>query len=98
MGVGMRMGRGMIMCVVAMRVRFRMLLGMIMLVVMLIIRDVDIKFHARNATLKASREVKVVAVQVKLVQFAFELMRANPQVHQSADEHIAADTSEKIEV
>jgi len=42
--------------------------------------------------------MQVIAIETKLTQFAFQLVRVDAEINQRADEHIAADTAEDIQI
>ena len=70
MGVGMRMP-----------VRVLWLVLVIVIVTMLVIvREVNIKFHALNTHLLPSRKVKVITLHAEFAQLALELCGIHPEV------------------
>ena len=76
--------------------------GMFMLVVVMlvlvIVREVHIKFHAADASLVTTRKMQVIAIEVELGQFAFQLGCIDAQIHQRANKHIAADTAKEVQI
>src|SRR5678809_6084 len=58
----------------------------------------DIKLDALDAALVASCELEVVTLQVELFQFVFELPRVDAQIHERANEHVAADAAKEIQI
>ena len=75
---------------------------MVMLVVVrvmgVIACQVHVEFCAGNAGLFLARAVKMVAFEFQFGQFLLQFMRIDAQIDQRADEHIAADAAEEIEV
>jgi hypothetical protein len=59
---------------------------------------VNIKFDAFDLATFGAMRVEVVAVQGKFGEFFFELVKVNAQINHGANEHVAADAAENIEV
>ena len=70
---------------------------MVMMVVMLM-RDVDIKLHTGNGGLLLARNVKVIAVELELLQFTLELVRIHAEINQCGDEHVAGNAADEVEI
>jgi len=73
----------------------------IMLLPMMVIAgagQMDIKLHAGDAGFLFARDVKMIAAEFQLLQLALQLARIRTEVNQRADEHVAADAAENIEV
>ena len=97
-----------------MRVRVRRLkvmfvrVSMVMLVVVVVImilamnaqirREVDVKLCAGDAALGGAGDVEVIAAQPEFGQPGFQLLRIEAEVKQSAEEHVAADAADQVEV
>ena len=62
--------------------------------------SLEMNEELRTGNLSAFRaiHVKVVAGQSQLLQFSIQLMRVEPEVHQSAEKHVATDTAKNIEI
>src|SRR5262245_24647146 len=45
-----------------------------------------------------ARDMKMIAVEAELLQFPPELVKIDAKVEQSADEHVAADAAENIQI
>ena len=60
--------------------------------------QMDIKLHALDAGFLLARDVEVVAAEFQLLQLTFQLVRIRAEVNQRADEHVAADAAEYIEI
>ena len=58
----------------------------------------DIELHAVDAGFLFARDVKMIAVELQLLQLALQLARVRAQVNQRADEHVAADAAENVEI
>ena len=72
---------------------------MFVLVMMFVgIGQMDIKLHAGDAGFLLARDVEVVAVEFQLLQLALQLAAIRAEVNQRADEHVAADAAENIEI
>ena len=67
-------------------------------VVIVVVREVDIELHAGDAGFLLARNVEVIAVELEFLQLAFQLARVHAEVEQRADEHVAADAAEDVEV
>lgn len=60
--------------------------------------EVNIELGPHDGRFGFASGVEVVAVQFEFAQFAFEGLGIDAEVDQGADEHIAADAAEDIEV
>src|ERR1044072_4582870 len=101
MGVLMRVSMPMfvvVMLVVVIMPVFMFSMIVVMMVMVVLMRQVHVKLHAFDASLLFARHVQVIAIEFKLFQLAFQLARIHPQVNQRANEHIAADATENVEV
>ena len=79
-------------------VMMRVSMVMVVLVVMLILQ-MNIKFHAIDSRFFPARDVpQVVTIHAQFFQLVLELVRVHAQIQQRADEHVAADAAEDIEV
>ena len=67
-------------------------------VVMIVIMRVHVELHSFDAGLLFASGVQVVFEKMQLRQFVFELFERHAQVQQRADEHVAADAAEDIEI
>ena len=79
-----------------MRMRMAMRAGFAM--VMLVIFQMHIEFDTAYLCLLAAGGVKMVTLEPELFQFAAEPVGVHAQINECADEHIAADAAEDIEV
>ncbi len=66
--------------------------------VVIIVCEMDVKLHAFDGGLVLARDMEVIAVELEFAEFVFEFVRVHPQVNQGADEHVAADAAEDVEV
>jgi hypothetical protein len=67
--------------------------------VIMVMSQMNVEFRALNRLLCGATHVNVkFVVQTKLGQLGFQLLRVHPQVDQSANEHVAADAAENIEI
>lgn len=84
-------------------VPMRMAMGMVIIVrmgmsVFIVIVSMDVEFHTFDAALVLSFRVQMEVMEVQLGEFALELLEGDAEVKQRADEHIAADATEDIQV
>src|SRR5664280_2205825 len=78
---------------------FVMLMAVIVrMLVVRLRREVDVKFHTGDGGFLLARDVEVIAVELELFQFAFELARIHAEVDQRGDEHVASDAAEDVEI
>ena len=63
-----------------------------------LVRQMDIKFDAFDLGFMAARPMQVIAFKTQFSELTLELMEINPEVEQRADQHIAADSAENIEI
>ena len=66
--------------------------------VFMFVRQMNVKLHPFNLGLLFSRGVKVVTVQMQLFEFVLQSMKIDAEIEHRADEHVAADAAENIEV
>ena len=64
----------------------------------LVVGQMGIKLHAGDAGFLFARDVKMIAAEFQLLQLALKLARIRAEVNQRADEHVAADAAENVEV
>jgi hypothetical protein len=106
--MGVTMSVIVLMCVsVSVGVRMAMisLLFMMMIVVVLVLMivvvimgKVHIEFHPFNGALRFARSMQMIFMQPKLLQLVLQGFEGDTQVEHSADEHVAANAAENIEV
>jgi hypothetical protein len=76
-----------------------MVMGMFVRVVMIVIVfDVHIELHAVDPGLLPAGNVEVITVEPEFLQFLLELADLDAQVDQRAEEHVAADAAEQVEI
>ena len=75
---------------------FAVLMLMVALVAFLF--HMHIEFRPGDVRALLARGMKVVAFQPELRQLMLELMKVHAHIEQRADEHVAADAAENIEV
>lgn len=81
----------------AVMVRMRVGVTGFMLVTMRV-REMHVKLHPFDGGLVLARDVEMVAVELELAEFAFEFVRVHAQINQRANEHVAADAAENVEI
>ena len=77
---------------------FMIVVGIVMVSVVMFVRQMHVELHAFDGGLVPARDVEVIAIKLELFQFASEPVRVHAQVNQRADEHVATDATEDIEV
>lgn len=98
MAVSMIMGMRMRVCMLVRMSRPSMTVFMAVRVMMLVlVRQMDIELHARDAGFVLARSVEVVAVELELGEFALQRGGVHAEVEQRADEHITTDAGESVE-
>src|ERR1043165_7986232 len=70
----------------------------VMVMVMMIILQMHIELYTFDVGFLSASSVEVVIVELELLEFGFELFEIEAQVEHRADEHIAADPAENVEV
>jgi hypothetical protein len=61
--------------------------------------QVHIEFRSRDASPLLPRRVQVVIIlKAQFFQLTFQGIEIHPQIQESAEEHIAADTAKEIQV
>ena len=78
-----------------------MLMAMIMVMSMMVVMgagQVDIQFHSLDTRLLLAGNMQMPAVEFQLLQFAFQFMGIDTEVQQCANEHVATDAAENVEV
>jgi hypothetical protein len=83
--------------------RMTMLMGMLVFMFMIvrmlvIVRQMHRKLHARDVILLTAFGVQMVTVEPQFLQLVFELVRIEAQVNHRAEEHVAAQAAENIQV
>ena len=66
--------------------------------VVMFVGQMNVEFRSGNSRFFLARDVQVITIEAQFLQFMLELMRVHAQVQQRAEEHIAADAAEDIEV
>ncbi len=59
---------------------------------------VDIKLHTGDARFLTTRDVQVIILEIEFLQLALQLVGVQAKIEQCAQEHIAAESAENIEV
>ena len=62
------------------------------------IGQMDIKFHAGDAGFLLARNMQMITAEFQFLQLAFQLAGIRAEVNQRADEHVAADAAENVEI
>src|ERR1051326_48818 len=66
--------------------------------VAVLMSEMNIKFYSFNGSLVRASDVQMVPVQFQLLQFPFQFVWIDPEINERADEHVAADAAENIQV
>jgi hypothetical protein len=88
----------MVMMLMSVLVVTLMRVTMAMVVVIVVMLEVHIKLHARDALTLLSSDMQVVIIQLELRQFPLEFPGIHTQIDQGANEHVAADAAEDVEI
>ena len=75
-----------------------MFVAVVRVVMMMLMCEVDIKFHGDDGRFLLARNVEMPAVELELLQFALQFFGVYAEVNQGGDEHIAGDAAEDVEV
>ena len=62
------------------------------------VRELHVKFHPSDVRLLSTGDVDTPAVELKLFESMFERVRIDAEVNHRADEHVAADAAEDIQI
>jgi hypothetical protein len=73
-------------------------MGFVIVVMFVGVGQMDVKLHAGDAGFLLARDVKMITAEFQLLQLALQLAVIHPEVNQCADEHVAADAAENVEV
>ena len=84
--------------IVIMVVTMMMMLVRVVVRMFVVIRQMHVEFHAFDAGFLFARDVQVVAVELQFFKFVLQLVRVRAQINHRADEHVAADAAEDVEV
>jgi len=84
--------------VVLMKVMLILVVTMAVFMMVIIVLDMHIELHTFDAGFLAACAMKMISVELESLQSLFELGEFNAQVEQRAEEHVAADSTEDIEV
>jgi len=61
-------------------------------------RDTHIELRPRNRSPLLPRNMQMIFAQSQLLQFVLEVVRVHTEVKHCANEHVAADTAEDIQI
>ena len=77
----------------------RMVMVMNMSVLMpMIMSEVDIELHPFDGGLVRPADMKMIVLEAELSQFPLQPVGIHANINQRADEHIAADAAEDVEI
>ncbi len=68
------------------------------MLVLMFVPNVDIKFYPRDGPLLPACSVYVVPFERQLFQLMLELMSIHSQIKERAQKHVAADSTEQIQI
>jgi hypothetical protein len=66
--------------------------------VLVVMFQMDVKFHAADGRFLPARDVQVIPVQPELGELGFEPARVHAQVEQGGDKHVASEAAYQIQV
>ena len=79
-----------------------MFMPVIIMVVMIMVMSMIVRMHVELYTFDARflfpRAVQMKVMQVQFGEFAFELIERHTKIEQRANEHVAADAAENIQI
>ena len=79
--------------------RMFMGMGVAVFVMMIVIMQVDVELHAFDGALRFAGGVEVVfAFEAEFLQFSFERLKIDAEIKHGANEHVAADSAENVEI
>lgn len=78
-------------------VRVLMFMAMTVVMVMMLVQ-MNIELDAGNLCFLTTRNMQVILADTELLQFLFQFGRLDAEVNHRADEHIAADATEYVEI
>ena len=91
------------MLVLVLRVMMRVAAGMcplanVLMVMLVLMREMHIELHPFDVGLVPARDVQMIAFELELFQLPLQFLGINTQIQERADEHIAADAAENIQI
>jgi hypothetical protein len=76
-----------------------MAVDVVMVMTMLVVvREMDVEFHAGDGGFLLARDVQVVAVQLQFLQLPLKPALVHAQVEQGGNKHVPGDAAKEIEV
>jgi hypothetical protein len=72
--------------------------ALVVMVMFVGVGQMDIKLHAGDAGFLLARNVQMITAEFQFLQLAFQLAGIRAEVNQRADEHVAADAAEDVEI
>jgi len=60
--------------------------------------EADVELHAGNVGLLPAGDMDMPAVEFEFFEFVFQRARIDAEINQRAEEHVAADAAENVEV
>ena len=66
--------------------------------VTMLVREMHVELHPFDGGLVRARDVEMVAGKLEFAELVFELVRVHAQINQRANEHVAADAAEDVEI
>ncbi len=70
----------------------------VMMIMVVVMREVDIELDPRDALPFILADVQMKAIELKFLQLVRQFVRVHTEIKHRADEHIAADAAEDIEI
>ena len=86
------------MLLVRMGVTVMMMRVLMFMPVVVIMSEMDIEFCAFDIQPLLAADVQVITLEFEFGQLALELRKIDPEIEQSADEHVAANPAENVQV
>lgn len=76
-------------------------MAMVMLVtvfMVMVMTEMDVKFDSADLRFLRAGDMQVPAIELQLFQFGLQAVGIDAKVDERADEHIAADAAEDVEI
>jgi hypothetical protein len=90
---------GKITAVVVVMMVFMIVMAVVVIVIVVMrLRQVHVELDTLDAVLLPAFNVQMIAGELEFLQFAFERFGLDTEIEQRAEEHVAADAAEEVEI
>jgi len=66
--------------------------------VLMMFMQVNVEFDARDLGLLRAGDVQMVTAEIQFLQFAVQLRGIHADIHERAEQHVATDAAENIQI